>query len=588
VISQILAALYRLKEETLRRLRRFYFLQVRQFAVPIIVKYGNLKVRRKFLPKEFDPMISRLKEGKIKVKVMKKNEIIAVDNRLILTKDGNLLLSFFLSGSPHRSRNFWSRFWFGMPAPLWILLDFVLIRYSYRIFDQNPSLVLILIFLSTYSTIFLYHVFDYLKEIRDCKFGLEIYPRWIFVLFPYIIFLSSYIYKVQGSGVLFNLPSIVVLFFAALFLYLFCGTVFHLDEYLQSLPEAVSYYNNRLQEKMQGRKPVCWLMTTNSLEDVLSLDKFNLGLHFWPFLINQTNIGIRGYFEKWKLVLGCSDEESLDQIQEKLKNLWNTLIDTDNMLLPYVMHPLPIPETLSGYCLINYSEERILGINLPKEIADSMTEEADLWEAQDIRDVRYSFLKYHKNVISKMERYILSPIRPIIDPSRIEKDLDIIKSYISSLIRLEGLLFLLKQTFEETKISTKVSEMRQRMKKLREIFDEFLEKSSMILDAENTIKIKQLNRRVLYLTVLIFFASVLQLLFDHGIAFPRVEIPPIEGFKSLIVDLASLFSASFGLTVILFASLTLVISGKHCRTACILALLQFILLFLSSTKYPIF
>jgi hypothetical protein len=90
VISQILAALYRVKEETLRRLRRFYFLQVRQFAVPIIVKYGNLKVRRKFLPEEFDPMISRLKEGKIKVKVMKKNEIIAVDNRLILTKDGNL------------------------------------------------------------------------------------------------------------------------------------------------------------------------------------------------------------------------------------------------------------------------------------------------------------------------------------------------------------------------------------------------------------------------------------------------------------------------------------------------------------------
>jgi hypothetical protein len=184
-----------------------------------------------------------------------------------------------------------------------------------------------------------------------------------------------------------------------------------------------------------------------------------------------------------------------------------------------------------------------------------------------------------------MERYILSPIRPIIDPSKIEEDLDIIKSYISSLIRLEGLLFLLKQNFRENEISVKVRRMKRRMKGLRDVFDKFLEKSSMILDAENTIKIKQLNRRVLYLTILLFFVGILQIFFEHKIDFPRVEIPPMEGVKSLIIDLASLFSAFFGLTIILFASITLVISGKHYRTACILALLQFILLLLSSTKF---
>jgi hypothetical protein len=77
-----------------RKAKQVYFFQLKQFALPLIIKSGMFKVRKGLSKKDFDEEISKLKKGKIFKRKIVENEVIEIKN-FILERDGSLVLSYF-------------------------------------------------------------------------------------------------------------------------------------------------------------------------------------------------------------------------------------------------------------------------------------------------------------------------------------------------------------------------------------------------------------------------------------------------------------------------------------------------------------
>lgn len=586
------------------KIMEIFLFQLKQFAFPLIIKSNMLKVRRSLSIDDFKDEESKLKEEGISVRTREMNESIQIKN-FILRRDGSLEL-------PYRYLIFLGRFWLGIPALIWIVFDIVFILYfcfdSFQIIPEK-FMYLILLCGSLYTVIALYCLIQiHSEDIKKLKLGKEIYPCWIFITFPLIIGLYEFAYggyhDITDSsypGIILNPGGIVTLFIITLFLYFWFKTVY-LDEYLEALPEVLKKYEN-IRRKIGGEIPICWIMVASPLADISNQGTHYISLYFRNLrkvgntsnenpkkrFANRLKKSILDYFEKYRFILGIKDEKVLEENQKKLIKLRNTPIDDENMnlLLPYVANPAQTLDRLSGYCLINYSEQRILGINLPKEVADSMAEEANLWKAKNLKDVVSSFLTYHSDVISKMKTSILNPVDPLIDPSRMRRDLDAIKNYISSLICLDGLLDSFNQilmTENQERIPDKLEKMNKEFKRLKKKHREFLESSSTVLEAENAENIKNLNRKVFWLTVLLLILSFSQIIFGNGYPFREtfseafseaISKPPGKTLNS-IGDLINCFFSYFGLSITSMALLTLLLSEKHFKKMIILAILPYV------------
>jgi hypothetical protein len=578
---------------------------LKKFTLPLVVDSAMIKVRKKLSKEDFRKEIEKFEKIGILKREILENEKIEIEN-FILTRDGSLASSSFSGTSPYSFWNPLFRIWLGIPAPIWIIFDLMLILdffyNNFFIFRLRNFFgifwVLGFLFLISFLIYTLYIIiFDHLKKIRKYDLGSEVYHRWIFVFFPLII--VSYVLVENNQNFLYlilNPESITTLFGISLVLYFTKGSKCHLDEYLGTLPRAlknykilkekIEEYNKKSKEKIEieYETPVCWLMLKVPLKK-LDSNLYYLGLHFKKFFVEEIHpinwrTRLKEYLKKIKYIFGLEDVKFLDDIQKKLTELETKKIVDKNLYLPYVMDPIQVLDQLSGYCLINYSEERILGINLPKEVADSMAEKGNLWKAKGLTEVERSYMKYHSDVISKMKMDILNPIDPLIDPSNLKMYLYAVKNYISSLIRLEGLLHFLNNFFEDKSEEAQdtIKELIKEFEELKNKYQEFLESSSIISDIENTENIQKLNTKVITLTILLLLIGVLQVIFRMD-CFPCPETPYLEEFLKPIETIISNFPDSFNLTIpienifkflrlsslsiIIVAFLNLLISQKH-------------------------
>ena len=547
----------------LKKIKNSYYFQIQNFIYPLIVYKAMIKIKNEFSEDEFDKIIQkRLK--KYRITYSDKNEIKS--NKFLLYRDGNI--EFFIN-HPQRFINCFKRVWLWIPAPLWILFDFIFI-YKYCFGNADGKILFCLFFFfMVISFSFLYNIGDHLNNIVKFNFGFEIFSRWIFVFFPYIILFYKFIlYFYRENHIvksIFIPYNILFLFIISLIFFYWYEGKCSFSEYLETLPDKVNLYHEEFRDIIFGSHcPVFWLITNISLENTLNFDKKLLNYYYFYFFEkfdkkNSKN-RIKDFLEKLKLKFGFDIDKSTEKIPNKLYELKMKSIDKDNqnLLVPYVVYPPLSTHKSSDYCLINFFENRILCINLVKDVIDVLVQHNDLWKAKKIEDIRLSYLKYHDLIISRMEKDILSPINPLIDPSILDKKIFEIKSYISSLIRINGLLFILRDICKDKSSKSIITKMIIKIEELRDVFDEFLEKSSIILEAENTIKISKLNKLVLFLTALILFTGSIKInLFPININLVIFNDKMLS-MSNLILNFTKEFISFSGFTIVCFNILIII------------------------------
>ena len=561
----------------LENINKINFLQVQFFAFPIIINNAMFKIRKELSKEEFINLYKKL-DDEFKFTYVDESEMRSED--FTFYSDGNIILAFF--SQVHRKlSNCLGRVWFWIPAPVWIIFNFIFIKEFCSDQLSNIYIRIIFIYFLIFSFYFLWSIFYDISLIKQYNFGFEIISRWLFVLFPIIIiFYKSMLifYPNEFINLFFNPDGILVLYIFSIICYFVYESKYTMSEYLEILPQAINLYHNKYKKKFQGTdNPVCWLITNISLENMLDLHQDILNFYFYPFfndvIIRKSGFkeSIKYFFKKLKSFYKV-EGKIFDQRKNELINLFRMSIDKKkgNLFVPYVVYPALESQKSSDYCIINFLEDRILCIrilciNLIKDVINAMVENNNLFNAKNISNIKTSYLKYHKTLIIKMKKDILNPIHPIIDPSKLENKMKEIKYYISSLIRINGLIYILKETFQnsdndknkdETDDNELLSEMKKGIVNLRDIFDEFLEKSSIILDAENTIKIRKLNKCVIFLTFIVVITGIIKINFFeiNLLTINNINLiisDNLKKYSSQIIYLIEFFISKLGFTILI-------------------------------------
>jgi hypothetical protein len=543
---------------------RMYIYLLQRFTMPLFVDSAMLKVKDEFSPEELENIIQKFENEKTKDKKFRVREIqkmgktvgVGVDD-FVIREDGNLLLKYFFLEDESPQKPWLLRPWLGIPAIFWISFDFLFMLQYIRNF-QFLLLNFLFYFLLLYSGISL--AFIILIPIKRMR-GIWILSRWIFILLPWVIEIHKYFDIKYFTG--------IPILYAVGFFLLSSESMFELHEYLEELYKFLPVYRKELRKKLHGRKrPICWIKLTRSLNDILEPlndDVFNsntkyVDLYFELFFKKENNKEIKwkkrlnNFLKNLKSVFRIKKENN-KEIRNKLDDLWGTLIDEKdmNLILPYILSPTYTKDKISAHCLINLSEKNIIGINLPKEVINFMTNNGNLWKAKNTEDIVSSYLDYHIKVLTDMEKEITSPINPLIDPFGFRKYMGNVKKHITSLIRFDGLLFILKQSINNSeKIKRKLDKTKNKLKKLNKRYDEYLIKSDVILKTENSIRIAWLTIWVAFFTIVSIFIGIFEI--DKiPISFPQFEF-----FSRLpvLIDL-------LGPTIILVTFITLLISRNR-------------------------
>ena len=506
-------------DKFIKKIFQIYLFHLQLFALPLFVESAMLKSRKKLSNKEFLKKIKLLKKKKlIKKRSEKTNNRIQLNN-FVFTKNGDLMLGYFqtVGKSPKRRRNIFFRTWLGIPAILLILLNFFFIYY-YCILNFDYKIIEGLfncLYLYSIGSLFLI-IFLFFSDIK--KIG--IYPRWIFILLP--IFIS--IHNVNGFFNEFHLFSFWFLGLIFTFIY---ETRFELNEYLKILSKPLNNKSKEIFLRLNLKKPICWIILNRSLKDILFsphqnnlLYSYKAYLHFYFhkfFERNQINISNRGnkinyikHITEFYFVFG--KEENINKTYYEFQNIQSRLIDEINkkLFLPYVIRSNNLQEEISAYSLINFSQDKIICINLSEEIVNYFCENKNLWNARKIEDIISSYIDYHYyNFLSGIKKQIIEPIDPLIDPFKLEGNQDSIKNDIASLIRFKGLLAYLKKSDKFTSFLKELNEMTNELIDLEKKYENYLEMSNIIFQAENSRKINLLTKWVVFLAFISIIFSIL-------------------------------------------------------------------------------